>query len=139
MTRPAARWLLAYGLAAVVYAAIDVLWIGFVANPQYQREIGHLLAPTMNLPAAALFYLVFVVGIVHYGVRPLDADAPLGRRVAGGALYGFFTYATWALTGLAVLDGFPALVAVTDIAWGAAVCGIVTLVTGTVLRRVGRS
>lgn len=139
MSRPAARWLKAYALAAVVYAAIDVAWITAVANPQYQARIGHLLAPTVNLPAAALFYLLFVVGIVHYGVRPLDADAPVGRRVAGAALFRFFTYATWALTALAVLDRFPVMVAVTDIAWGAAVCGAVTWITVTVLRRVSRS
>lgn len=67
------------------------------------------------------------------------ADLTLGRRVAGGALFGFFTYSTWALTALAVLKDFPPMVAVTDIAWGVGVCAVVTWLTaliGTVRGRV---
>lgn len=135
MTRPLRTWLLAYAVAAVVFAVIDVVWITTVANNQYQREIPHLLAPGLNLGAGAVFYLAFVVGIVHFGVRPLDPDASLRHRVGGAALFGFLSYATWALTALAVLDRFPAIVAVTDIAWGTAVCAVDTLVTVTLLRR----
>ena len=62
-------------------------------------------------------------------------DATMRQRVTGAALFGFFTYATWALTGLAVLRGFPAIVAVTDIAWGVAACSAVTWLTATLLRR----
>ncbi|HEX9226071.1 MAG TPA: DUF2177 family protein, partial [Arthrobacter sp.] len=34
------RWLLSYAVAAVVFAAVDVVWIGTVANNQYQSQIG---------------------------------------------------------------------------------------------------
>ena len=136
MTGTLRTWLLSYAVAAVVYAAIDVAWIATVAGNQYQSQIGHLLAPTVNPVGAALFYLAYVVGMVHYGVRPNAPDASLRQRVAGGALFGFFTYATWALTALAVLKGFPVWVAVTDIAWGVAVCSAVTFLTVTLLRRI---
>ena len=33
-------------------------------------------------------------------------------------LFGFFTYMTYDLTGLAVIRGFPATLALLDIAWG---------------------
>lgn len=132
----AKRWLLSYAAAAVIFAAIDVVWIGTVANKQYESQIGDLLAPSVNLAGAVLFYLVYVVGIVHYGIRPNDPDATLRQRVTGAALFGFFTYATWALTALAVLKDFPLLVALTDIAWGAVVCSAVTWLTATLLRRV---
>lgn len=135
MTSPLRKWLLSYAVAAVTYAVIDAVWIATVALRQYQSTIGHLMAPTLNAGGAVLFYLVFVVGIVHYGVRPNDPDATLPRRVGGGALFGFLAYATWALTALAILDRFPAVVAVTDIAWGTGVCALVTLVTVTLLRR----
>jgi uncharacterized membrane protein len=128
------KWLLAYAAAAVVFAVIDVAWILTVANRQYESQIGDLLAPSVNLAGAVVFYLIFVVGIVHYGIRPNDAGATMRQRVTGAALFGFFTYATWALTALAVLKDFPVLVAVTDIAWGAGVCSAVTWLTATVLR-----
>lgn len=130
------RWLLAYALAAVIFAAIDVVWILTVAQRQYQSQMGHLLAASPQPVAAVLFYLVFVAGIVHYGVRPGRADSTLRRRILAGALFGFFTYATWALTALAVLKDFPALVALTDIAWGVGVCGVVTWLTVVLLRLI---
>ena len=80
-----------------------------------------------------LFYVIFVAGMVHYGVRPNRPDVTVRQRVAGAALFGFFTYATWALTGFAVLKDFTALMAVTDILWGSAACSLVTWVTATVL------
>jgi len=129
------NWLTAYVVTALIFAVLDVAWILLVANPLYRSQIGGLLAPKANLLGAVLFYVIFVAGMVHYGVRPNAAEVPLRQRVTGAALFGFFTYATWALTGFAVLKDFTALVAVTDILWGAAACSLVTWVTATVLRR----
>ena len=136
MSNHVKRWLLSYAVAAAIFAAVDVVWIGTVANNQYESQIGDLLAPSVNLAGAVAFYLVYVVGIVHYGIRPNHPDATMGQRVTGAALFGFFTYATWALTALAVLKDFPAVVALTDIAWGVAVCSAVTWLTATILRRM---
>jgi uncharacterized membrane protein len=129
------NWLTAYVVSAVIFAVLDVAWILLVANPQYQSQIGHLLAPKANLTGAVLFYVIFVAGMVHYGVRPNSPDATVRQRVTGAALFGFFTYATWALTGFAVLKDFPAVVALTDILWGAVACSIVTWATATLQRR----
>lgn len=134
MTGPTRKWLLAYALAAVIFAGIDAVWIGTVANQQYRSQIGHLLPASFNVLGAVLFYAVYVVGIVHYGVRPNDSGATLRSRAGGAALFGFFTYATWALTAFAILKDFPAVVAVTDIAWGAAVCAAVTALTALLMR-----
>jgi uncharacterized membrane protein len=128
------NWLTAYVVSAVIFAVLDVMWILLVASPLYQSQIGELLAPKTNLPGAVLFYVIFVAGMVHYGVRPNDSGATLRQRVTGAALFGFFTYATWALTGFAVLRDFTALVAVTDILWGAAACSLVTWVSASILR-----
>jgi uncharacterized membrane protein len=129
------NWLTAYAVAAVIFAVLDAVWILGVANPLYRSTIGDLLAEKTNFVAAVLFYAIFVAGMVHFGIRPHDSAATVRQRVAGAALFGFFTYATWALTGLAVLKDFPALVAVTDILWGAAACSLVTWLTSVVLRR----
>ncbi|BCW18346.1 hypothetical protein NtRootA9_10540 [Arthrobacter sp. NtRootA9] len=129
------NWLTAYAVAAVIFAVLDAVWILGVANPLYRSTIGDLLAEKTNFVAAVLFYVIFVAGMVHFGIRPQHPEATLRQRIAGAALFGFFTYATWALTGLAVLRDFPALVAVTDILWGAAACSIVTWLTAGILRR----
>ncbi len=129
------RWLLSYAVTAVIFAVLDLVWISFVASNLYQSQIGHLIATRPNAAGAAAFYLIFVAGMVHYGVRPNDADATLRQRITGAALFGFFTYSTWALTAFAVLQDFTLLVAVTDILWGAGACSLVTWLAATVLRR----
>ena len=134
MTGHTKKWLLAYAVAAVIFAGIDAVWIITVANNQYRSQIGHLLPASFNVLGAVLFYVIYVLGIVHYGVRPNDPGATLRSRAAGAALFGFFTYATWALTAFAILSDFPAVVAVTDILWGTAVCAAVTALTALILR-----
>ena len=131
---PVKKWLLAYAVAAVLFAVLDVLWITTVASPQYKNQIPGLLADSPNVAGAAAFYLIYVAGMVHYGIRPNQQHATMRQRVTGAALFGFFTYATWALTGLSVLKDFPALVAVADIAWGVAACSTVTWLAATLLK-----
>ena len=135
MSHRTKNWLTAYIVAALIFAVLDVVWILGVANPLYQSTIGGILAAKTNFVAAVLFYVIFVAGMVHFGVRPNSPEATIRQRVTGAALFGFFTYATWALTGLAVLRDFTAIVAVTDILWGAAACSLVTWLTSVILRR----
>lgn len=138
MTSRSKSWLLHYVLAAVIFALIDVVWILTVALPQYQRDIPDLMATEPQLAGAGIFYLIFVAGIVHYGVRPLELQTPVRQRVAAGALFGFFSYATWALTAFSILKDFPLSVALTDILWGAGACALVvwlTLMVSTALRK----
>jgi uncharacterized membrane protein len=127
----------AYAIALVTFAVIDAVWISLVATNVYRAQIGPLLADQFNLPVAGIFYLGYVAGLVHFGVQPLDPEPRLGKRMGTAALFGLFTYGTWALTGVAVLRDFPLLVAVTDIAWGAGVCALVTAVTTLALGRLG--
>lgn len=139
MTSRRNSWLLHYVLAAVFFALIDVVWILTVALPQYQGNIPDLMAAAPQLAGAGAFYLIYVAGIVHYGVRPLDIKTPMRHRVAAGALFGFFSYATWALTAFSILKDFPLGVAITDILWGAGASAVVvwlTLMASTVLRAI---
>lgn len=130
------RWGVAYLLAAATFAALDVVWISLVAGQQYRSQIPQLMADSPNGAAAALFYALFVCGIVAFGVRPHDPGASLASRAASGALFGLLAYATWGLTGVAVLKGFPWGLALLGMAWGAVASGVVTAVTATILGRL---
>lgn len=131
------RWLVAYIVAVLVFAVVDGIWISLVANRVYRSQIGPLLAEQFVAPVAVVFYLGYVAGLVHFGIRPLDRDRRLLHRLGSAAVYGACTYGTWALTGWAVLRGFPAVVALTDIAWGVVICTLVTGVTAAFLFRSG--
>ena len=137
---PASRlqiWLSAYLIAAVTFALIDAVWLGVVANRLYQSELGHLLAETFDPVPAVLFYLLYIVGLIHFAVRPNDADRSLGQRLLDAALFGLVTYATWDLTSAAVFRDFPWTVVVIDLAWGVFVCTTVKASTWWLLTRRG--
>lgn len=107
-----------YGLTAVVFLAVDLTWIGLIAQDFYRRNLGHLLRAEALWPAAVLFYGIYVAGILVFAVLPgLDAGSAL-RTVALGAFLGLFAYATFDLTSLALFRGFPPVVVWVDLAWG---------------------
>ncbi len=114
-----------YLLTIPVFFAIDLLWLGVVAKNFYQNSLSHLLSPMVNWPAALVFYFMYIVGIILFAVKPgLDAGS-LAKAALWGALFGFFTYATYDLTNLATLRQWPIKVVVVDIVWGTLLCTLV--------------
>jgi len=112
-----------YGLTALVFFAIDLVWLGVVATGFYQRHLGHLMADEVNWVAALLFYCLYIAGILVFAVRPgLEADS-LGQTLALGAFLGFFAYATFDLTCMALFEDFPLVVVLVDLTWGAVLTG----------------
>lgn len=107
-----------YGLTTAVFFAIDLVWIGVVANRFYQEHLGTLLRPDVVWGAALLFYAVYIAGILVFAVIPALGAESVVRAVALGAFLGFFAYATFDLTCLALFRNFPVIVVVVDLAWG---------------------
>lgn len=120
------RHLIAYLATAFVLVALDMLWLRVIAPEWYQQGIGHLMGGQVNLVAAALFYLLFPLGVVIFAVTPSLPHGGL-NAVVMGALFGFFAYATYDLTNLATLKGWPLGLSVIDIAWGSFVSGVSAL------------
>ncbi len=107
-----------YLLVIPVFFAIDMIWLGFAARGFYRNNLGHLLRPDVNWTAAIGFYLLYIAGIMIFAIMPALEDNSLLRAVLLGGLFGFFAYATYDLTNLATLKGWPLNVAVVDIIWG---------------------
>ncbi|MCU0374805.1 MAG: DUF2177 family protein [Chitinophagaceae bacterium] len=124
-TLPPGKWLVAYLLTFAVFMLIDLLWLGVVAKGLYRRQLGGLLAEEVNWAAAFIFYLLFVVGIFIFAIAPGLQKASFSYALLYGALFGFFTYATYDLTNLATLKGWPVKIVVIDIVWGAVLCSLV--------------
>lgn len=123
----AAFWLKLYLLTVPVFFLIDMVWLAFVARNFYKEQLHSLLSPRVNWTAALLFYFIYIAGILFFAVRPGLEAGSLARACLSGALFGFFTYATYDLTNLATLRDWPVLVSVVDIGWGTVLC---TLVSG---------
>lgn len=111
-------WFAQYAIAAVAFCLLDLAWLGLVAKDLYRKILGGLLAEKANAKAAVLFYAIFIGGLVYFVIGPAIENGSWTNAVIGGAVYGFVTYATWDLTNLAVIEGFPASIVPIDLAWG---------------------
>lgn len=107
-----------YGLTAIVFFAVDLIWLGLVAAGFYRKHLGSLLrADVLWLPALT-FYGIYIAGILVFAVLPGLGSESLAKTVALGAFLGFFAYATFDLTSLALIEGFSRTVVMVDLAWG---------------------
>jgi len=114
-----------YLVSFLVFLVIDLLWLGVVAKSFYFRHLEPFFAEKINWPAAFIFYLLFVAGILIFAVIPAVEKQSLQRAVVYGALFGFFTYATYDLTNLATLRNWPIIIVIVDILWGTFLCAVV--------------
>ncbi len=130
------RNLLVYAVTLPIFFAIDIVWLGVVAQGFYGHHIGHLLSAQVNWTAAILFYLVFIAGIVFFAVRPALEVHSAVRALTHGALFGFFAYATYDLTNQATMREWPAIVTLVDLAWGSALSGSVAYLSYQVSSRI---
>ena len=118
---------LVYLITVPIFFIIDLAWLGVIAKGFYQKHLGYLMRPQINWAAAILFYLLFIIGIVLFAVKPaLELQSPM-RALVFGALFGFFAYATYDLTNLATVKDWPVIVTVIDLIWGTVLCGAVAL------------
>ncbi len=131
-----ARMSLVYAITLPVFFAIDLVWIGVVARGFYRRHLGHLLSDQVNWPAAILFYLVFIAGIVFFAIRPALETGNGLRALTYGAFLGFLAYATYDLTNQATIRDWPALVTVVDLAWGTVLTALVSFLSYQIASRV---
>ena len=121
------KFILSYLLTTVVFFIIDMAWLGFIAKGIYARYLGGFLSDQINWTAAIVFYLLFIVGIFLFVIFPALEKQSWQHALLYGALFGFFTYATYDLTNLATLKGWPLNIVFIDIVWGMVLSGSVSV------------
>ncbi len=123
------QYILVYFISTVIFFAIDMVWLGFIAKDFYRKQIGHLLSDTVQWPVAISFYLLFLLGLLIFVIAPAIESRSFSHALIFGALFGFFTYATYDLTNWSTLRDWPALVSIDDIAWGTILSATVATTT----------
>lgn len=117
-----------YAISVPVFFIIDMIWLGVVAKSLYQNQLGSLLGE-VNWVAAIIFYLIFLVGLTIFATYPAASAGLWLNALIYGALFGFFTYATYDLTNLATLKDWPLTIVIVDIIWGTVLGALVATVT----------
>ncbi len=128
------KHLVTWAATFVVLLVIDMVWLGLVAKGMYQEAMGDLMSPQPRLAFAAVFYLIYPVGLMIFAILPgIDAHSVTRAAVLGG-LFGLFCYATYDLTNLAVIRNWPLALSFIDIAWGTVVSGMAATAGAVTLR-----
>jgi uncharacterized membrane protein len=108
----------AWVAAAVLFLGLDAVWLSFSASLLYRPLLGGLLREDFLLAPAALFYVIYTIGIVVFAISP---EFVAGRWPAAGLrgfFLGLFGYAVYDLTNQATLRDWPVAVTVADLIWG---------------------
>ena len=113
-----------YPFLLLFFLVVDLLWLGVVSRNFYRKHLHHLFKENVNWPAALVFYVVYIAGLMIFAVLPAIRNSSLFFALGYGMLYGFFTYATYDLTNLATIRGWPKVIVVVDMAWGTVLCGM---------------
>jgi len=110
------RYVVLYLATLFVILPLDFLFLGVVARDFFTSQVGNMLGELKLVPAL-LFYLVYAAGILVFVSG--GAGASWQSTLLFGALFGFFCYATFDLTALALLRHWSWPAAIVDVSWGA--------------------
>jgi uncharacterized membrane protein len=125
-----------YLIALPVFFLIDMIWLVLVARNFYQKQIGFLMRPDIKWPAAIIFYLLFIAGLVSFVISPAMEKHSWVDALFFGALFGLITYATYDLTNLATLKDWPIIVTVVDLIWGTVLAASISVLTYVIANKI---
>ena len=123
-----------YGVVLLTLVVGDLLWLSYFARTVFRPTLGPMLRDPPIWTAAALFYLLYALGVVIFAVGPAFRLASWRTAIAYGALFGFFAYMTYDLTNLATIRVWTVRLAVMDVIWGTFVSGLAGLLGYAIAR-----
>ena len=108
-----------YAAILIAFGIVDAVWLSVMGRLVYKPTLGDILLENLRLAPAAVFYLLFPVGILYFATLPALKEGQVGTALLHGALFGAFAYATYDLTNYATLRNWTLQITVMDIAYGA--------------------
>ncbi len=124
-----------YAIAFVTFFLIDIVWLVVVARKLYQKELGYIMSEKPNWIVAALFYLIFIAGLIFFVINPALEKNSWTYALLVGMLFGLITYSTYDLTNLATLKDWPIKITIIDLIWGTSLGGLVSTITFFILKK----
>lgn len=124
-----------YAVTFIVFIVVELIWLLVLAKELYKKELGYIMKEKPSLAPAAIFGLLFVLGLVFFVVNPALTKGDWSYALFAGILYGLITYATYTLTNLANLEAWPLKVSLIDLIWGVVLGGSVSTISFFILNR----
>ena len=137
--RALTHWIILWIAAAVLFLAIDMVWLLWLGRSIYVTEIGEILRQPPNMAAAGAFYILYVTGLMVMVIWPAFQAQSVQQALLQGAILGLIAYGTYDLTNLAVMKGFTTKIAIIDMVWGTILTGTVSGITAAIgMRLLGK-
>ena len=113
---------LAYLAVLVAVVGLDAVWLGVLTADLYRSEMGSLMADSVRVVPAVLFYLLYPLALVYLVLW----NQPSGWRDAAlrSAVLGLAAYGAYNLTNLTIVRDWPLGLSLIDWTWGAVVSGL---------------
>lgn len=127
-------WVGGFFATALTFLGCDAVWLSLMAGRLYRPRLAGLLREDFALAPAALFYGLYIVGILFFAVAPALSSGRWTTAFLRGVMLGLVAYATYDLTNQATLRGWSTVVTVADLCWRMAVTGVAATIGFLVVR-----
>lgn len=117
------KYVIAFVSAAAIFGGLDAMWLNWAGPNLYEPTIGPIMAENFRMVPAAVFYVVYLLGMTWFAIRPGIESGDARKSLLNGVLLGALCYATFDLTSQAAFKVWATKVTMFDICWGAFATG----------------
>ncbi len=107
-----------YLSSLVIFLGLDAVMLKLVMRPLFQSHLGALLMPDPRMVPAALFYLVYIAGLIWLVSLPALRSANPMQALIAGAVVGAMAYGTYEFSNYATLGAWSPVMVAIDTLWG---------------------
>jgi uncharacterized membrane protein len=119
---------LAYAATLIPLVVLDMLWLLVVAKKFYASQMGFLFAKSINIAPVLFFYPLYALAILVLVVMPAVSAGAWTIALTRGALLGFAAYGAYDLTNQATISGWPTMMTLVDMGWGALLTALTSVI-----------
>lgn len=131
------NYVISYISILVSLGLLDYIWLWVIMKDHINTWMGWLMKDQIDRVPALGFYVLYSLWVLLLIVVPQSKYGTLQSCLLYGLLLGFTAYMTYDLTNRATLKNWPVGMVVPDIAWGAVVTGIISVVGYVAYVRMG--
>ena len=111
-----------YLISAIIFVILDGTYLNLVKG-YFNKQVKSIQGSDiqMNIVATGLVYVVLIYGLNYFIIRK-------NKSVKEAALLGFFVYAVYELTNLALFKNWSIFTVIIDTLWGTVLFGLTTAI-----------
>ena len=109
--------------ASSIFLIIDIIWLTITVKSFYRPALGSLLLDKPIMWAAALFYIIYMLGLTLIILRPALINESVFQALWTGIIFGLVAYGTYNLTNMATIKNWSVNVVFVDMIWGGILTG----------------